>query len=509
MHVAGQEMDRLYGKIYKLNDRLLQRSGKEPLKDLKYPCEEIFDFYITSHALNYLRNLYFNNAHDVSLCLSARCIIEGIALKTMCRNGTIGDLNKELLQKQVFLIEYNQYKDFMDISEGILLPEKLQKDWQDACNFYREKLASNFAEKEIKQILRSNIPFLCRPNISYRKLIEDELGEELAQAYGLLSASIHPSLNDLYKCDWDESANLILSLLYKEFGNLPETHYSLTVDCTSTNATVSSAFINLMKQERKVLDNIADVFRKSFSYNNYVSNTLTTIGNILPALAVDRQLGLTEQIKCKWKILIEHCAVLYFLYFKFFGQNERYALLKLHSEIQLQRNLNSAINFDDAYNVYGKIYKTRCDKEVFEQNFIRQLGYMIDDKGDVPSLKKIVKQFIDLLKTQTTGVSLNRIMFLDYIECQMISHANGYMWFANAGAFKDVKNIFIGLDMALMAILDGFLRVFQNHRAVENSQIYKPVINILRNSKARLKSIYSKKQQILEMASVEKWHVYQ
>lgn len=96
------DIDVLYGKIYKLNDKLLQRSEKEFSENLKYSCEEIFDYYITSHALNYLRNLYFNNAHDVSLCLSARCIIEGIALKTMCRNGTIGDLNKELLQKHVY-----------------------------------------------------------------------------------------------------------------------------------------------------------------------------------------------------------------------------------------------------------------------------------------------------------------------------------------------------------------------------------------------------------------------
>lgn len=43
-------------------------------------------------------------------------------------------------------------------------------------------------------------------------------------------------------------------------------------------------------------------------------------------------------------------------------------------------------------------------------------------------------------------------MLLDYVESQMLSHANGYMWYANRGAWGDVNNIIIGMDMCLMFI---------------------------------------------------------
>ena len=51
-------------------------------------------------------------------------------------------------------------------------------------------------------------------------------------------------------------------------------------------------------------------------------------------------------------------------------------------------------------------------------------------------------------------------MYLDYMESQMLSHANGYMWFANRGAFNDTNNVFIGIDVCLVSIIEKLYNIF-------------------------------------------------
>ena len=45
--------------------------------------------------------------------------------------GDISTEQIELLQKQVFLIEYNEYYKF-DLIDKILIPEKLERDYKEA-----------------------------------------------------------------------------------------------------------------------------------------------------------------------------------------------------------------------------------------------------------------------------------------------------------------------------------------------------------------------------------------
>lgn len=98
-------------------------------------------------------------------------------------------------------------------------------------------------------------------------------------------------------------------------------------------------------------------------------------------------------------------------------------------------------------------------------------------------------------------------MLLDYMESQMISHANGYMWFANSGAFSDTNNIFKGIDISLMTIFRELHTVFLTHRVVEENKEYKSIINILRNSQKKLDGIIKAKASILALPMAHKWHV--
>ena len=81
-----KEIDVLYGKLYAFNDKLLQRSERILSNDNKYSCLDIFDFYISSHALAYLKSFYYEDFFNASIYLSSRCILEGFALKELCKS---------------------------------------------------------------------------------------------------------------------------------------------------------------------------------------------------------------------------------------------------------------------------------------------------------------------------------------------------------------------------------------------------------------------------------------
>ena len=47
----------------------------------------------------YLKYLYIGDMYNISIYLSARCILEGLALKRLCHREIVGTVKEELLQK--------------------------------------------------------------------------------------------------------------------------------------------------------------------------------------------------------------------------------------------------------------------------------------------------------------------------------------------------------------------------------------------------------------------------
>lgn len=504
-------IDSFYGKFYALNDKLLQRSEQELNDNENYNCIDIFDFYISSHAMAHLKCLYMQDYYNSSIYLSARCILEGLALKKLCKQSVVGTVKEKLLQKQVFLIEYQYYKEFGDIADKILLPEKLKNDWQSACEFYREELKTSEYKNQIEQIIKSKIPFICQPYTNYRKIIGEMLGEEMASLYGICSSLIHPSTNDSYKEDSFKMVLPIIGLLELEYGYLSQSATTLSSDLRATESPIANRFYQILIEEAEILFSVADVFEQKFK-NNYVSNTFRTIGYILPDLAIDKQLGLTEQTKCKWKMIFELCATFSHLYVKCFGEEQRFRLLDIHKQVQIQRNINTTENLDEcmseAYQVYSTIYSNPCERNVFDTHFKKELGYLIDEAGAVPSLTKIVVEFTKPYESDiNNGVSIGRAMYLDYMESQMLSHSNGYMWFANSGAFSDTNNIFIGIDACIKRLMQEVYNIFDVHRKTERNNDYKSIINVLRNSVKKIEALNSEKIEILHLPMAKKWHV--
>ncbi len=438
------------------------------------------------------------------MLLTARCFLEGLALKRMYERGKISDIQIELLQHQVYLIEYNYYKEFDDIADKILIPEKLVKDNEVAIKFFEEKLSSKYSKNQISAIVKSNKPFLCDPKTNYRKLIGENLGEEYAQIYGIYSQAIHPSVNDFYSNDgvWQTIPNILL-LILKEYKTLSPSDLTFNTYYESIfSSDISRHYKDLVEQECGIISNISNVFKQYFGNNNYTSHTLTSINLLINELCSDRLLGLCEQVKSKWKIILDMVASYYQCYIKSSTQEERFRLLEEHERTQIKRNLSQTYSIGPAYKYYKILYPNGVDQITFEKSFVSVSGYTINDKGSIKNLTKIVKEFITELHNPDAEVPWDRGMLLNYMESQMLSHANGYMWYANSAAWGETHNVIIGTDICLMFILKSILAIFKTHKTIEETNQYKPIINIVRNSVKRIKALLDKKAPILHLPGI-------
>ena len=123
------QLDLFWGQLFTYNHILMKRSENEK----QFGSEtftDVIDFYLTSQAQCFIKDFLLQHIGSTGMLLTARCFLEGLALKRMYENGKISDLQIELLRHQVHIIEYNYYKEFDDIADKILLVEKLEKDYK-------------------------------------------------------------------------------------------------------------------------------------------------------------------------------------------------------------------------------------------------------------------------------------------------------------------------------------------------------------------------------------------
>ena len=245
--ISKKKLNDLYSKIYGYNYNLMHESENLE-REKEYGFDEVYDFYLTSHILSYIKSLFKNQTRSLGLYFNVRCIIEGLALKVMYLNKGINEKNIDLLRQQFFLIEYRYYSRFNDIADKILLPEKLEIDYQNAVNYFNNKLSSEFTDSQIKEIIRSKIPFICKPNLSFRKIIEENLGKEIAQIYGFFSSLIHPSLNIAYKSEDKKHLYSLLPLIEKIYGNLPQTEMTVTKNLSIAINNTSKLLLELTNE---------------------------------------------------------------------------------------------------------------------------------------------------------------------------------------------------------------------------------------------------------------------
>lgn len=159
-----------------------------------------------------------------------------------------------------------------------MIPEDLKKAYSDSVAFYKNELSNKCSESTIEEIIDSQIPFICCLRTNFRKLIGEQLGENYAVVYGLLSQMIHPSVNDTYNND--ELLKLpadVLPLIEKEYSGLRSQKQGLRFHCMiSLSAQIPDQLIDLENKESLSLIKIADTIEKHFK-KNYISDTLQTL----------------------------------------------------------------------------------------------------------------------------------------------------------------------------------------------------------------------------------------
>ena len=121
------------------------------------------------------------------------------------------------------------------------------------------------------------------------------------------------------------------------------------------------------------------------------------------------------------------------------------------------------------------------------------VGYTVNEKGNVKNLSELVRDFV---KNFEKVGSWSRVMCLDYAESQMISHANGYMWFANSGAWGDVNNILMAADISIDLLLQKTHAIFKLHALSEEDKTYKDIVNVLRNASKKLRPVLEEKARL-------------
>jgi len=468
------EANTLFGKLFEYNNKLLRLCND---KTYTPSFDEVYDFYLTSHAMTFIKNIYFNHFEGPGIFLNSRCILEGLALKQAYKDGAIDEFNIELLKKQDALIEYKQYKKFKDIMEHVTIPEEKEKKYKEAVKFYKETLVS-YSNEEIDKIINSQIPFLCNPKINYQQLIEDHLGKETAEYYSKLSILIHPTSNKLNSIEFYKSIILdTFNWIKNIYSSLPDgkidlKQYAYLVIFSSKNA---EEFRDSILDECTQIEQVQSDFIKNFG-SNYVSDTFHMTSMLIQEMMLDVVFGFNEQVKCKWKVMIELLASFYEVYLNQDDVDNSYRMLQYHEDVAMARALHqdTAVkeNLDKAFEHYKKKYPNGIDYEQFKHKYVLTLGYTVDEQGKVKNLTQLVNQLCNLFDDdKAIGLNPKDVLKMNYAESQMMSHANGYMWFANTGAWGDALSVFDCFNRVFSFICFCMSNIYKD--GYEQTKLYK------------------------------------
>ena len=149
-----KEISLLFGYFFELNYKLLKQSED---KKSEFTIENVFDFYISSHAISFLKNLYFGFSTSKGTCLNVRCIIEGLALKKMSKKNNMPENALELLKLQDSLIEMKQYNKFIKLLNfKTIFPNDFNEKYEHSKKIFYDLLSKKYSSNKIKRIIINN-----------------------------------------------------------------------------------------------------------------------------------------------------------------------------------------------------------------------------------------------------------------------------------------------------------------------------------------------------------------
>ena len=492
----------IYGSIFKINDSLLKQSsqtGSETVND-------VIDFYITSHALSFLKNMCLGLECSAGNFLNMRCIVEGMAIKNMFISGEVKPFQTELFLLQHKIVKHCKYKKLKHMVELIGF------DWQKIVQEY-ERAKSVFlkhcSEAEFKEIEQTEFPFLLDKTAIPIQLVKNYANDYL-QLYRVCSQYIHPndnkllaSLSEKYISYYFAIYEYLVMTYIKDSKSLARQSF-----CELQSQFENQEISTLTHEQTTKMQVLANEIEKTFS-NNFTSNYLFSMQLLLDDIVSDAVMGLSEQVKIKWKIVLESFAVLNFLLSDFNGCELRSQLLACHTKYQFLKNTNydkkEETIIKKAYQIYQKIMqnnnKAYTSRAKFKGLFSKTTGYTASENSFI-NLTMMCKNLLGRIELYKKGCSVKDMYELNYMEAQLFSHANAYLYFADAETFSDFGSIINGFDILLINCLNSFLDIYCAWQGVDENNSCHNILQKISELKDYTQQIALKRMEIFERCKV-------
>lgn len=520
------DLNKLYAPIKYLNNELLKKSNIPYYVGATF--NDAIQLTITSNALSLIKGVMQKNYRSITNALNVRNIIECLTLVMMESKGDISQDQKDLFIEQYKLIEYENYASDGDEKFECML------DLQDLTTRYEEAkvkfIQSGVKEKKLKRIANSRLPFLCKEYISFNELI-DKYCPELLDGYIELSQMIHPasySYNRNYE-QYDALVFIVLHFLrnlYKDRdkGNVltfREEEILLYCGGLKFKENYSERLYDLQKAQWEELLLLSKDLLDIFGGNNYISDFIGELVLVIHDLNTDSQLGYTENVKLKFKVIAEMLACFNKVYFGFLETEEvnYYSeILKKHELIKIYERCKETIPQELQEEIF-KSYKnnfinSNLNEEQFFKEFNKPLGFLVNEAGVSPTYTALVKEYFELLykdeiiriEKPAVGkdVKLKDYFSLMYKESNNMSHGCGYLFFTNTGAWMDDINIIHFLDISILNILQRISIAFFAFGA--DNEMNSNVADRLKKSIDNLDILFKEKIEILKIPRVSKFY---
>lgn len=529
------EIDELYASIKAYNYDLLEKSNLPNYIGANFT--EAIDLAITSNALSLIKGRFQKNHYSITHALNLRNIIECFTLLYMDKAGDISDTHKRLFIEQYKLIEYESYaKDGGEKFKKLLDIEELQKRYNDGKEKFLKEVKT---ESKLKRILTSRLPFLCNEKLNYNKLIEDYWPKEkynpvFLQMYIFLSRIVHPSSYDSVRDEelYDSIFWLVMKLVVDRYKDkdiyIKSTDFKddiiPPVPYYKEQAVVygfwypeqdnyALKLLDILNEQCRIIENVSAEFQRVYGKKKYIEHFLDEVCLVLHDINTDSQLGYTENVKLKFKVVAEMFACFYRVYrisddcdIEYF-----YNMLSWHDLLKVKEQFDAEITEEDKdimYNRYKNKYpSSELSKDEFLKKYDKALGFLVDGNGNVPSFTQLVDEYLEKQYKDNVIVG-NNIKFRDYYnivykESNNMSHGCGYLFFSNIGAWMDDMSVVIFLDKAITDFLFYVGIIFTGY--AEENENNKIISELLLKSRKEMSQLAENKIKLInEIGRVEK-----
>lgn len=507
-----KRLDELYSIIKGYNDELLEKANEPNYTNANF--HDATHLAITSNALSLVKGLFQNNHYSITNALNMRNVIECLVLLIMDEKGDVSDTQKELFVEQYKIIEYESYhgKD-SEKYKCLLNISDLKKRYEEGKAKFLSAIGS---ENKFKRIKSSRLPFMCNEKLNYNMLIE-KYCPDLLETYGYLSRIIHPSSYQEFRNEelYNHIFGNVMTIIFRLYENVAVSKKGLNYTDEQKliywfgrpiKDNFAQRLYDLQKEQWQILKNIAKKFDDVLGTPNYVGDFLREVTLVIHDVNTDSQLGYTENVKLKFKVIAEMFACFDKTYFSLTKNEDRgyyYEMLYMHDVIKERELAGIAVSEEDKQMIYDR-YKScfpaskLTAAEVFDK-FDRALGFLVDNEGKVPSYNQLVCEYFESVfddaNMTNADIKIRDFYKLVYKESNNMSHGCGYLFFSNTGAWMDDFAVIQFLDGVILHLLKKLGIVFMLYSAFDDKN--KIISDCIKEHFQQMQSSCEEKAEIL------------